>query len=110
MHGVSIVNLSEMHKKPKFSLIKPEIWSRYGNVLNERRQLRILTFAQLWAEGMEREICAGNKLKDVAGKMRDSAKQDTMITDENMPLAVEILGKVWAHGPELLAWYKAQDD
>ncbi len=62
-------------------------------------------FAEDWANIMEREMAAGNALKDIAEKACTEADQKYGITGFMYGCAVSILSQVWKHGEELRRWH-----
>ena len=94
---------------PKFSLTDKKQWSKYTDNLNAARKLNVAQFARLWAEGIESQMSAGGKLGDAAKSTFDEVAQQTKIQDEDTAVAVNILNKVWTHGPELSKWFKSQE-
>ncbi len=64
----------------------------------------ILSYAESWADMMEKEISNGKKLEDIAEKTSYDA--DTSgITGFMYGCAVSILAECWEHGEELRVWH-----
>lgn len=62
------------------------------------------TYAQRWAEMMEKYIENGHKLKDVAHVLSHEADEEG-VTGFMYGCAVNILSSVWIHGEELRKWH-----
>ncbi len=65
---------------------------------------RVMTYAEDWANFMEREIAAGKTVAECATATSREADTDG-ITGFMYGCAVSILSKVWAHGEELRRWH-----
>jgi hypothetical protein len=83
-----------------------EGWKRVNkaNPPSEPYGHRIVTYAEDWANFMEREMATGKKLEDVAESTSREADTDG-ITGFMYGAAVSILAKVWEHGEELRRWH-----
>jgi hypothetical protein len=65
---------------------------------------RVITYAEDWANFMEREMALGWKLEDVADSTSHEADTDG-ITGSMFGAAVSTLAAVWEHGDALRRWH-----
>lgn len=65
---------------------------------------RVITYAEDWANFMEREMAAGHSLEDCAERTSHEADTDG-ITGFMYGAAVSVLSYVWAHGEALRRWH-----
>lgn len=67
----------------------------------------VFSFAERWAELMEKEIKKGNKVKDIAERTSRYADTDG-ITGFMYGSAVQILSTCWKYGEELRVWHNSR--
>lgn len=65
---------------------------------------RVISYAEDWANFMEREMSTGKKLEDVADATSREADTDG-ITGFMYGAAVSTLAAVWTHGEALRRWH-----
>lgn len=65
---------------------------------------RVMSYAEDWANFMEREMAAGNTLEDCAEATSREADTDG-ITGFMYGAAVSTLAHVWQHGDQLRRWH-----
>src|SRR5882762_11307813 len=65
---------------------------------------RVISYAEDWANFMEREMAAGRKLEDVAEATSSEVDTDC-ITRFMYGAAVSTLSAVWEHGEALRRWH-----
>lgn len=68
---------------------------------------RVMTYAEEWANAMEREMAAGAAVADCAERTSREADTDG-ITGFMYGAAVSVLAAVWAHGEELRRWHNLE--
>jgi len=66
--------------------------------------LRVFSYAEDWAEMMEKEMSSGAKLEECAQETSHRADTDG-ITGFMYGAAVSILAQCWKHGEELRQWH-----
>jgi hypothetical protein len=64
----------------------------------------VITYAEQWADLMERDMAAGKKLEDVAEATSHEADTDG-VTGFMYGAAVSVLAQVWEHGEALRRWH-----
>jgi hypothetical protein len=75
-----------------------------ANPLSEPYGHRVMTYAEDWANFMERDMATGKRLEDVAALTSREADTDG-ITGFMYGCAVSVLSKVWVHGEALRRWH-----
>ena len=65
---------------------------------------RIITYAEEWADFMEREMARGHTVADCAAATSREADTDG-ITGFMYGAAVSVLSQVWEHGEALRVWH-----
>lgn len=84
-----------------------EFWDAQIEANKDPYGARILSYAKDWAELMETEIDAGNRLEDIAKDTSHCADTDG-ITGFMYGAAVSVLAKVWEHGERLRRWHNLE--
>ncbi len=65
---------------------------------------RVMTYAEEWANAIEREMAKGHRLEDIARSTAREADTDG-ITGFMYGAAVATLAQVWVHGEALRRWH-----
>ena len=68
---------------------------------------RCFTYAEDWADMMEKAMEGGEKLEDVADQLSHDADHDG-ITGFMYDMAVSILSEAWVHGEKLRQWHNSK--
>lgn len=84
----------------------PEAWkvANDANPPSEPYGHRIITYAEDWANFMERDMANGKSLEECAETTSREADTDG-ITGFMYGAAVSVLAGVWEHGEELRRWH-----
>ena len=81
-----------------------EGWAKAKAVNTDPYGACILSYAEDWANFMEREMAEGKTIKEMAEDTSREADTDG-ITGFMYGAAVSMLAQVWAHGDELRRWH-----
>ena len=86
---------------------KREAWKNYyKNAIAHEYEARIVAFACLWADIMERELARGASVIDIMMRTAEEAQETTEeVSEKQFGISVLLLSFVWAHGVELVAAY-----
>lgn len=88
----------------KFLDGKEEEYQRWKNKNSDPYSLRCFTYAEEWANLMEKEIIKGERIEEVADRCSRVADYDG-ITGFMYGCAVSILSKYWIYGKQLREWH-----
>lgn len=86
----------------KFELKDIKKWEGYIKDNGDDLGRRVLRFASNWAFRMERAMKQGQVLPNIVNRTRMDTFMYNRVKLEEQRYATAILGKVWAHGEELM--------
>ncbi len=84
-----------------------EGWKKANAANTDPYGHRVMTYAEDWANFMERELARGAKLEDIAEATSREADTDG-ITGFMYGAAVSTLAAVWEHGEALRRWHNLE--